>query len=192
MGFSDLYIWDISYQRGPLHVKAAQKIDYRGLFRGDVVPTEPVKFVRSMGGRPQDIVTCEYVVIWLVSDKVVNLLRGEGITGWRTFPVEVTGKGGTPITGYHGFAVTGRCGPVDPRRSVPAILPPLVPGGPARHQRLGLYFDLNTWDGSDVFVPANIDRVFVVRRVKEVLERNKIPRCEFEPAKEAINTMDVD
>lgn len=38
----------------------------------------------------------------------------------------------------------------------------------------------------------SIDRVFVVRRVKEVLERNKIPRCEFEPVKEAINTMDVD
>ena len=193
MNLDDFYIWDMSYRDGPLHVDPADdEIDPVGLLRGDVVPSEPVKFVRAEGNRPGDIITCSFVSIWLLSDKVVNLFRSEGITGWRTFPVEVTGKGGVPVTGYHGFTVAGRCGPIDPHRSVPAVLPPLVRGGPLRHERIGVYFDLETWDGSDIFVAPNSNVVMVIQRVKELMEQNHIRGCAFDPLTEVRNYMRVE
>lgn len=166
-------------------------LDIDGLLRGNVVLTEPMKFVRSMGIRLGDIISTELAVIWLVSDKIVELFQREGITGWKTYPVELTGKGGVPVTGYHGLAVTGRCGPIDPRRSVLKTLPPLVPGGEERRVRLGLYFDMDTWDGSDIFVATNNNRVIVVERVKELLERNNIRGCEFDRLTEVQNHMRV-
>lgn len=192
MDFSQLYVWGPIIGRGYLHVKPVNKgVDIYGLLRGNVVLTEPMKFVRSMGSRLGDIISTELAVIWLVSDRIVELFQREGITGWKTYPVEVTGKGGVPVTGYHGFAVTGRCGPIDPRRSVLKTLPPLVPGGEERRVRLGLYFDMDTWDGSDIFVATNNNRVIVVERVKELLERNNIRGCEFDRLTEVQNHMRV-
>lgn len=146
-----------------------------------------------MGRNPSgDIITTGLAAIWLISDRIVTLLQREGITGWKPYPVEVTGKGSAPVTGYHGFFVTGRCGPIDPRRSVVKTLPPLYPGDEGEQVRLGLYFDLETWDGSDIFVAPNSNVVMVIQRVKELMEQNHIRGCAFDPLTEVRNYMRVE
>lgn len=192
MDFSELYVWGPEFREGRLHVRPVDdELDEYALLRSNLVLTEPVKFVRSMGRSPVDIITTELPAIWLISDKIVEVLQREGVTGWKTYPVEVIGQGGVPVTGYHGFAVTGRCGPINPRRSVVKNLPPLFPGDEEEQVRLGLYFDLDTWDGSDIFVAPNVNYVIVVKRVKELLEQNNIRGCEFERLTEVPNYMRI-
>ena len=38
----------------------------------------------------------------------------------------------------------------------------------------GYEFDLESWDGSDIFIPADTYRLFFTQKVKEILERNKV------------------
>jgi hypothetical protein len=46
----------------------------------------------------------------------------------------------------------------------------------------GLFFDPESWDGSDFFMPAErVGYVFVVEAVKRAFERAKIRNVEFKP-----------
>lgn len=151
------------------------------LLRAEYSPAEPVRVEHAMGGRPFDLIWTTYAALFLVSDRVRVLLENEGITGWRTYPVEVTDRGGVLIPGYHGFAVTGRCGPFDPSRSQMIIKPAPVPRGRAAPYRRGLFFDPSTWDGSDVFCSEN-GWLFVVvtQRVRDLFQRQKVRNVRFQ------------
>lgn len=65
--------------------------------------------------------------------------------------MEVYGKAGEVHSGYHGLIFRGRCGPIDHSKSeevmrqMPARTVPFLKG---------LYFDPETWDGSDIFMPS--------------------------------------
>lgn len=55
-----------------------------------------------------------------------------------------------------------------------------------------LHFDPATWDGSDMFLASNYWAIFVVKRVKEVLEQNKIRGCRFGPVTKMVTCMRMD
>jgi hypothetical protein len=88
-------------------------------------------------------------------------------------------KDGSELPGYHGLAVTGRCGPIDDSLSDEVVLPPPVPRGRARRALRGICFDSATWDGSDVFTPEGYTASFVVERVKTAVEAAGITNVEF-------------
>jgi hypothetical protein len=127
--------------------------------------------------KPSDFIWTTLAIPLLVSERVVTLLRDVGFTGWRTYDVELVDHDGTPIIGYHGFAIHGRCGPLDFSKSVET--PTVFPGGifPAWY---GLYFEPDTWDGSDLFMPeGDVGWKFVVEDVKRAFEKAKIKNVEF-------------
>ena len=98
--------------------------------------------------------------------EMVSSLQEAGISGWSTYPVELFGKQGEPLGTYHGLIVHGRCGAVDKSRSVRTTKE--FPGGVFPIWR-GLYFDEDSWDGSDIFMPSDeTGWVFVTTRAKEV------------------------
>jgi hypothetical protein len=104
-------------------------------------------------------------------------LKGEGFTGWRTYPVHLYAKDGARIPGYHGLAIHGRCGPLDDSRSVQ--LDTIYPGG-VFPKWYGLYFDEETWDGSDLFMTSSEQAwIFVVEAVKRAFEKAKLTNVEF-------------
>ena len=49
------------------------------------------------------------LVLWLACGIAV----AQDFTGWRTYDIELFGRDGVPIPGYHGLAIHGRCGPMD-------------------------------------------------------------------------------
>ncbi len=125
-------------------------------------------------------------VIWttmgtavVIADSVVQMLRSNGFTGWALYELAVEDKQGQPVPGYSGLAIPGRCGNLDHSRSVQ--VPQIHPGGVFPVWK-GLLFDPVSWDGSDVFMPAqNFGYVFVVEAVKKAFERAKIRNVEFTP-----------
>jgi hypothetical protein len=130
-----------------------------------------------MGGKtPGDVIWTDESLL-IAAQWVLDLMREAGFTGWTTFPVVVLAKDGSPVPGYSGFAVTGRCGPVTVDRS--NLIEP--ERGPAMYQ--GLTFDPATWDGSDIF-RVNLGPPLVLAPVKEALERAKVRNLRFTPLAE--------
>jgi hypothetical protein len=163
------------FTHGAVRVEAVDEIaDPYALTRGEVTLREPIRFRHDEGSRFYDYVGTTWAVLHIVSDRIVDLLRRNGFTGWTMYRVEITDRVGQPITGYHGLAVTGRCGPIDDQLSGIAILPPPVPEGRAMPHHVGMLFRPETWDGSDIFTPAGTAFVFVSEHVRDALAEAQV------------------
>lgn len=148
------------------------------LLRGELHPRHAVAIEHLMGGKPKDFIWTGSVQIVCVNDRVISLLETNDFTGWGTYSVQIVGKDGGPIPGYHGLSVTGRCGPLQDERSGR-----FMKEFPARtrERRLGVFFDESTWDGSDFFMSSDGKAYkFVHQRVKDCLEKAKVTNVRFE------------
>lgn len=178
-GFTHIYELSDAFLTRPLRATAELVLgEPFALTRGERRPKEPLAFVHRMGGKvPSDVIWTGYVVIHIFADRVVELLRQKGFTGWSTYPVEVRGKDGEVFPGYHGMSFPGRCGPIENARST--IVYEQMPGGVfPRHK--GIFFAPETWDGSDFFMPSDGSGfVFVTEAVKEAFEKAKVKNVCF-------------
>lgn len=132
--------------------------------------TEPVTQARAhwaMGRKdPGMVVWTRLVSPVLIHQSVARALRHAGVTGWSTFSVDICGKQGDPVEGYVGLVVTGRCGAIQLGRAV--RVERQYPGGMFPVQR-GLFFDEQSWDGADIFMPDGSAWILVSELAKEVL-----------------------
>lgn len=163
-------------QRGTLAVDDYE--DLVGLLRGERTPPQPLVVWLDGDASPDDVIWLRSVAGAIVHQRVVDVFRSEGFTGWTTYPVEAFDEVGTSVPGYHGLAVTGRCGALDWSRSRR-----LVEADEAHPYVLcqGCYFDPNTWDSSDLFLWEPFpgfhlfaDFPFVTGAVRRVLERMRV------------------
>jgi hypothetical protein len=106
----------------------------------------------------------------IVDQRCVDTLRAGGVSGWRLFPIEFEGKRGEPIEGYHGLAITGHCASIDLSAAWQ------VASGPGIHHVIrGISILQNSWDGSDLFVPATgEDFIFATQRARDALAVSEI------------------
>lgn len=178
------------FVRNALHLSPQLHIpDKFELLRGQWRPDKVIPFRRHSGAKAKDVVWTTHACLFLVCNRVVSILQASAITGWSTYPVKVFGEKGDQIPGYHGFVVTGACGPIDRSRSKQVMRPPPVPNGKAYQAWLGLYFDELSWDGSHIFCPQGTGWVFVVEGVKRLLEANRVSNILFQPITEIEITM---
>lgn len=117
---------------------------------------------------------------FIVTDKVLEVLSSNNITGWKTYPVEIYDKNENYIGGYHGLSIIGRCEAVKPSLAEPWI------NSYGEKVLKGLPLDLDTWDGSDVFLLQGTSRVFVTARAKKIIEKNKLTNIYFEDIADSI------
>ena len=113
--FSKIYIlrdpvFDPPY-RGDIELDQTDAFSEMG---GEYKPTQPVKIKHRMGRSvPGDIVWSTTVGPVVVSQKVINIFKGENFQGWETYPVEVHNKAGEIVEGYWGLSIAGRCSSID-------------------------------------------------------------------------------
>lgn len=149
------------------------------LRRGEAEADPPLRLVPAMGGHPTDVMWATTSEVLVVSQRVVNLLKAHGITGWATYAVEVRDKKGNPVPGYYGFAVTGKAGEQDLRRGEVIDKPPIVPGGKPYQVLRGIYFEDDYWDGNDFCLMGTTLTIIVTRRVVQLFKRYRIRNVEF-------------
>jgi hypothetical protein len=149
------------------------------LIRGELKPMGDIWLRWAMGRKePTDFLWTTLAVLFVVSDRVVQILQSKRFSGWTTYPVVVVGPTGTTIPGYSGLSVVGRCGPLQPERSIRYQKP--GPVGNTIEVFKGQFFDENLWDGSDIFMPTDgTGLVFVLDRVKRALESSKLKGVRF-------------
>jgi hypothetical protein len=140
--------------------------------------TFPVTFHHRYGNKLGDLMNTGLVVLYLISDRMRALFEQEGFTGWQTFPVVIYDKKGVEVPGYHGFSVTGRCGPIDYTRCE-VVTRRYVPHGPEVRFCKGLYVGLDQWDGSDFFMPPAYYGTICTARVVEAVRRAKLTLIDF-------------
>ncbi len=184
--FNKLYSLEDEMLEGALSLAPADPLeDPYGLLAGRIRPANPLVICEHLvGQRLYDLIGIGYGYLYCLSDRVIGALRKHAFTGWSTFPVQVRGLSGESPSGYHGFAVVGRAGPIDLNRSALVWRPPLLPGGARCQMRVGRYFDPVSWDGSDVFLSEGAGYIIVVEQVKEVLEAARVKNIAFQPLTE--------
>lgn len=125
-------------------------------------------------------------LIYAVSEKVVDVLSSNNITGWKTYPVEVYDRNENYIGGYYGFTITGRCLALKPSLAEPYVKQ--YPGGPYNTYK-GHPLNLDYWDGSDIFLLQGTTFQFVSKKVKNIIKKNKLTNICFEDIAEFTEIM---
>lgn len=153
-------------KQNEIRIKALSQYDEQSLIRGDGKPLEPFKLRIDEGSKLYDIAGYQDVYNFAVSERVVDVFRKNKISGWDAYDVSIVD---VPDK-YYGFQVLGRCSKVK------------------RHKKPGYYkgykFDLNTWDGSDFFIPDGTLTIVCTEKVKQLMSDHKVSNVSFE------NTLD--
>jgi hypothetical protein len=136
------------------------------LLMGTMEVTAPaVRWRRSRGTRIGDVVWTDFVGLVLISDDLAGQLRQRGITGWSPFPTECVNS--PELSRYVVCQVQGRSGGVRFDRGT--WIRHEEAAGPWKSVLRGLFFDENTWDGSDIFCPAGTGFMVVTEKVVDVI-----------------------
>ncbi len=144
----------------------------------------PIVFhpIRYSGKNFKDVLSLRYgTFVFLISDRFKSLLEGNGITGWKSYPIEVYDKKGNPILGYSGFSITGRGGEMEGARS-----PKWKEICDSRQRPR---YHPKQWDGSDIF---RIDPAYLVisKKLRDILIESKITGVEYFPLSKDIDIIE--
>jgi hypothetical protein len=167
-GFDDLFAFRDPCANRPFRARLSDAERFLAYQLAESRPEADVAAYWAMGAAvPLDVVWTTLSGVALFSESVIERLTRANVTGWRSYPVTLMGKKGEQLSGYHGLSIIGRCGYLDSTMSTEIMRK--YPGGVFPVLR-GLYFDPDSWDGSDMFMSRNRHRwIFSVRRVKELL-----------------------
>ena len=166
--------WDEFFMLGDPVERRALRIASRNLDREESLSIrrggEPARTVVARpthGTQLRDFLWPSSIVPVVVRERVVDLLTSEGLTGWRTYDVEVFDRDGIRLPEFVGFQVTGHVG---------AVPDPPVDGGPAYFD-----FDVETWDGSDFFRPEDSGTWFISPRAERALRAANVRNVSVRP-----------
>lgn len=163
---------------GDLTIGRGKRIPHpTSLLRGEEMASDVLVASRHSGGRtPGDVVWTASGNVVLLSERLTQILQVASVSGWSSLPATVEAPEGPVPYGF--LVVTGRCGPLDRGRSSREW--GVYPGGRVARSR-GLYFDEESWDGSDFFMEAGrTGWKFVTRRVVNLFRTNRIRNVAFE------------
>ena len=155
-----------------------------GLYRGEAVSGIPIQLHHFRGGEPTDVMWSDYPPIVVISQRVIDLLTGEGLSGWGTYSVDVHDKQGEILPAYRGLVILGRAGMDDLERGTLISKPPKVEGGTPYEVLRGTYFKDDYWDGSDFCIMGKGGYPVVTRRVVNTFKRAGIRNVKFVPLRD--------
>lgn len=184
MNFDKLFLFDETDEPATFRVELGRPFSAFDIVRGVEEPPRSLCFRRCVGRYVFDVIGTGSPELLLLSCRVLQVLRDSRVTGWKSFPVEIRGSKGEPIRGYEGLIVTGRCGAVDWSMGKYARMPPRIPSSNPYDAWIGMYFDPESWDGSDLFMPEGTAYIIAVERVKTAVEQAEITNVRFKPLTE--------
>jgi hypothetical protein len=140
--------------------------------------TRTIMLKRCSGNKLYDLVGTTYSGFYLLSRRAVSMLEREKVIGWRACSVRFKDEQDALIDGYSAIGIIGRCGYLDNTRSQKVTR--LSPEADSSITSwIGMYFDEETWDGSDLFRPRGTMLTLATARAKELLEQMLVTNVRF-------------
>lgn len=137
----------------------------------------PIIFKQQHGKIFTDILDTGWPSLYLISDKMKDILEENFLTGWKTFKIKFYDKYENVIYGYNGFSVVGRSRPTNYENSK-IIEKKNVPSGQVCRYYKGVSFD--AWDRKDFFIPENTHHIFITKKAAKILKNDKITNLRLE------------
>jgi len=108
---SNRRVWQMSdaMEKNALVVKEELKMARERVWKlieGRVSADEPIRYRSFIGENAMDLIGTGFVGRYLLSDRIFAIFEKASLTGWASYPVEITGRNGETIRGYRGIAVT--------------------------------------------------------------------------------------
>ncbi len=151
-----------------------------GLCDGRIKPKSPVIVKHYAGSKVPGDVIWTGALTTIINENVINVLLKYNLKGWDTYQVTVLSHNDEHIPDYYGFAVTGRSGPFNYNRSQITYI--TRAGGIIPYVK-GVSFDIDTWDGSDLFM-GDIEGcnhfVTTTKKLVQIFKKEKIKNLRFE------------
>lgn len=145
----------------------------------------PVELYYEKGQKWEDVLNDCSISILIVSKKFIDLLIENGITGWKSYPVLLRGKKNIVYDEhqYYGLSITGRSGDTYVKKST------LFEKKDEEYKDKygyfkGDFFDEETWDGSDIFIPENTSKLFISEKFYQLLKKQNYKVLELTPLEE--------
>lgn len=121
--------------------------DSRAVLTGATKLDLPIAHADPMGD-VGDLIGTYWAGLFLVSQEFARFLSWSDLTGWQTLAIRVDGN--PAIHDVALLQVVGRCGPIEEAGA-------------------GRTLNLSSWDGSDLFVPANESSIVISTKAAEIL-----------------------
>jgi hypothetical protein len=139
----------------------------------------PVVFKQAYGNKLHDILNTGWAGLYLISDKLLNILEINKLTGWKIYPINLFNKKKTELFGYHGLSITGRSGPVYCKKES-IFEKRYVPTGPLSETYKGYFIDLSSWNQNDFFLPKEYYGTFISENAATVLMNQNVTNISIE------------
>lgn len=144
----------------------------------------PNTYVVRKGSKWADVLFASSLNL-VVSEQFKELFQN--FKGVSFFPVNILSKDLIVLeVNYFNMVITGKCGGIVNELSKEVLATRIV-GGPVFIKRLGLYFDLTTWDRSDFFNPEKTLNIFITQKVKDLIEKHKLTNVRITSISEVEN-----
>lgn len=152
-----------AYKKSAIRIQSEIKYNTLDILYTDSPLIQKNVFYIDRGKKIFDILEFSDSSNFAISKKVKELFEVNNITGWACFPIIIKGISEE----YFGFQTLSKAGRILNLEAV------------NRYETENREFDINTWDGSDIF---NLEETLLsvcTPRVKEILEKSKVTNLEF-------------
>ncbi len=146
----------------------------------------PIAFHQYDGKRLRDVLDTGWPPLYLISDKMKDLLINNNITGWKSYPIELFDKKDSLITGYNGLSIIGRGGKYDKDYELGYLDEEKEHFG----AKVRGVYNVENWDGSDMFIMWYRELI-VTERVVKLLKKNKIDAIDYQRLSDYVDYVGV-
>ncbi len=160
------YVLSNALKRSAIRVKSIREYNEVNLFLGKEKLTEPFEMEVDEGKKFYDWIDFQDTSNHLISNKFYDLLKSNSISGWQAFEVDIK----SIELVYHGFQVLGKSG---------KLIKPKEKGF-----YTGMKFDIDSWDGSDIFSPEGTTFTICTQKVVNIIKKNKLTNIDYESVDE--------
>ena len=184
MTFTKFYVLSDKDTKGALNaaiaLPEASTID---LFHGKIIPSGVIPLTKFCGNRNLDLVNAANG-LFLLSNRVIEIFKINHITGWNSLPAEIHMGKGEIINDYSLLTIHSKLVKIEYENSESVLKQPFTPAGKPIWIKRGLPFDINKWDGSDIFSAENTLFTFITEKVQNLLIENKCTNIKIERTSE--------
>jgi len=180
MTITKFYVLSDKCTRGALNAALSLSgVTTGDLFHGKYFLSGTIPLTKFCGNRNLDLVNAANG-LFLLSNRIIEIFKNNQITGWNSLPAEIHMGKGEIINDYSLLTIHSKLVKIEYENSENVLKQPFTPAGKPIWIKRGLPFDINKWDGSDIFSAENTLFTFITEKVQNLLIENKCTNIKIE------------